>query len=130
MTDAAELAQADRRRPHVHVADADPPVRRRRWSPPPARSPDLRLGASPRATLHLLRAAKAAAALDDRDYVLPDDVQALAVPVLAHRLLPTAEAQIARRRRRQVVADIVARVPVPTSARGTGPSRCARPCAA
>ena len=38
-------------------------------------SPDLRLGASPRATLHLLRAARAAAALDDRDYVLPDDVQ-------------------------------------------------------
>ncbi|HEY5031873.1 MAG TPA: AAA family ATPase, partial [Actinomycetes bacterium] len=45
-------------------------------------SPDLRLGASPRATLHLLRAARAAAALDDRDYVLPDDVQRLAVPVL------------------------------------------------
>src|SRR5438046_1098596 len=44
-------------------------------------SPDLRLGASPRATLHMLRAAKAAAALDDRDYVLPDDVQKLAVPV-------------------------------------------------
>jgi MoxR-like ATPase len=76
-------------------------------------SPDLRLGASPRATLHLLRAAKAAAALDDRDFVLPDDVQRLAVPVLAHRLLITAEAQIARRSAQQVVADIVARTPVP-----------------
>ena len=63
-------------------------------------SPDLRLGASPRATLHLLRAARAAAALDGRDYVLPDDLQALAVPVLAHRLLPTAEAQIAPARDR------------------------------
>jgi len=52
-------------------------------------SPELRLGASPRATLHLLRASRAWAALDGRDYVIPDDVQALAGPVLAHRLLPT-----------------------------------------
>ncbi len=42
--------------------------------------PELRLGASPRATLHLVRAARAYAALDDRDYVVPDDVQDLAVP--------------------------------------------------
>jgi MoxR-like ATPase len=76
-------------------------------------SPDLRLGASPRATLHLLRAARAAAALDDRDYVLPDDVQRLAVPVLAHRLLLTAEAQIARRSPAQVVSDVVTRTPLP-----------------
>ncbi len=76
-------------------------------------SPDLRLGASPRATLHLLRAAKAAAALDERSYVLPDDVQKLAGPVLAHRLLVTAESQIARRGAGQIVADIVARTPLP-----------------
>ncbi len=76
-------------------------------------SPDLRLGASPRASLHLLRAARAAAALDNRDYVLPDDIQTLVGPVLAHRLLPTAEAQIARRTPEAVVADLVARVPVP-----------------
>jgi MoxR-like ATPase len=76
-------------------------------------SPDLRLGASPRATLHLLRAARAAAALDDRDYVLPDDVQRLAVPVLAHRLLLTAEAQIARRSPAQIVTELVARTPLP-----------------
>jgi len=76
-------------------------------------SPDLRLGASPRATLHLLRAARAAAALDDRDYVLPDDVQRLAVPVLAHRLLLTAEAQIARRNAAQVVTELVSRTPLP-----------------
>jgi len=55
-------------------------------------SPELRLGASPRATLHLLRASRAWAALDGRDYVIPDDVQRLARPVLAHRLLPTPEA--------------------------------------
>ncbi len=65
--------------------------------------PDLRLGASPRATLHLLRAAKASAALSGREYALPDDVQALAVAVLAHRLLPTAQAQLNRRTAEQVV---------------------------
>jgi MoxR-like ATPase len=76
-------------------------------------SPELRLGASPRAALHLVRAARAWAALSEREYVLPDDIQALAVPVLAHRLLPTAEAQIGRRTAEQVVADLVASVPVP-----------------
>src|SRR5690606_35929425 len=78
--------------------------------------PDLRLGASPRATLHLLRAAKASAALSGRDYALPDDVQALAVPVLAHRLLPTAQAQLNRRTAEQVVHDILQRTPVPAAA--------------
>ncbi|MEV4443020.1 MoxR family ATPase [Streptomyces sp. NPDC049577] len=75
--------------------------------------PDLRLGASPRATLHLLRAAKAAAALSGREFVLPDDVQALAVAVLAHRLLPTAQAQLNRHTAEQVVLDILQRTPVP-----------------
>jgi MoxR-like ATPase len=77
------------------------------------RSSELRLGASPRATLHLVRAAKAWAALRDREYVLPDDIQQLAVTVFSHRLLPTAEAQIGRRDTAQIVADIVARVPQP-----------------
>ena len=52
------------------------------------RDRDLRVGASPRATLHLVRAAKARAALDGREFVLPDDIDALAVSVLAHRLIP------------------------------------------
>ncbi len=81
-------------------------------------SPDLRLGASPRATLHLLRAARAAAALDDRDFVLPDDIQALTGPVLAHRLLLTAEAQISRRTAEDVVRDVLAAVPLPAAERG------------
>ena len=76
-------------------------------------TPELRLGASPRATLHLLRASRAWAALDGRDYVIPDDVQALAVPVLAHRLLPTAEALVAGQLPEQVLAGIVARLPLP-----------------
>ncbi|MCW2882056.1 MAG: methanol dehydrogenase regulatory protein [Sphaerisporangium sp.] len=76
-------------------------------------SPDLRLGASPRATLHLVRAARAHAALSGRDYVIPDDLQELAVPVLAHRLLPSLEAQGQRRRPEHVMAELVRRVPVP-----------------
>ncbi|MBR7673649.1 AAA family ATPase [Streptomyces daliensis] len=106
---------------HVHVAD---PVRRYAVELVSAtRShPDLRLGASPRATLHLVRAARASAALSAREYALPDDVQALAVPVLAHRLLPTAQAQLNRRTAEQVVAEIVQRVPVPPAAApGPGP---------
>jgi MoxR-like ATPase len=76
-------------------------------------SPELRLGASPRAALHLLRASRARAALDNRDYVIPDDVQALAIPVLAHRLLPTAEALVERKLPEQVVAKLVADIPLP-----------------
>jgi len=77
------------------------------------RSPDLRLGASPRAGLQLLRAARASAALSGRDHVLPDDVQSLAVPVLAHRLLLTPDAALGRRTAEQVVTELLATVPVP-----------------
>jgi MoxR-like ATPase len=77
-------------------------------------SADLRLGASPRATLQLLRTARAVAALDGRDYVLPDDLQNLAVSVLAHRIIPTAEAQLGRRTTDAIVADLVHRLPLPT----------------
>jgi len=76
-------------------------------------SPELRLGASPRAALHLLRATRAYAALDGRDFVIPDDVQALAVPVLAHRLLPSAEAMVGRELPDQVLSAIVRRLPLP-----------------
>ena len=68
--------------------------------------PDVRLGASPRATLHLVRACRAYAALDGRDYVIPDDVQTLAATVLAHRLFPAAEAE-------QVLSDLVNVIPLP-----------------
>jgi MoxR-like ATPase len=76
------------------------------------RSPHLRLGASPRAGLQLLRAARASAALAGRDHVLPDDVQLLAAPVLAHRLLLTADAALGRRSAEQVVAELLSTVPV------------------
>ena len=77
----------------------------------------LRLGASPRATLQLLRASRAHAALEGRDHVLPDDVQAIAVPVLAHRLIPTGETQLARKTTADVLHDLMRRVPVPAAGR-------------
>ncbi len=76
-------------------------------------SPELRLGASPRATLHLLRAGRSRAALDGRDFVIPDDMQALALPVLAHRLLPSAEAVVTRQSPERVLAAIVEHLPLP-----------------
>jgi MoxR-like ATPase len=76
------------------------------------RSSHLRLGASPRAGLQLLRAARASAALAGRDHVLPDDVQLLAAPVLAHRLLLTAGAALSRSAE-QVVTELLSTVPVP-----------------
>ncbi|GLV49797.1 hypothetical protein TBS_03780 [Thermobispora bispora] len=78
-------------------------------------SRDLRLGASPRATLHLVRSARAHAALAGRDYVIPDDLQELAVPVLAHRVLPSLDAQGLRHDPEQIIADLVRQVPVPDS---------------
>ena len=93
-------------------------------------SPDLRLGASPRAALQLLRTARAVAALEGREYVAPDDLQALVVPVLAHRVIPTAEAQLARRTTDAIVSDLLHRIPVPGDRRnhggGAGPDPRAR----
>jgi MoxR-like ATPase len=73
---------------------------------------DVRLGASPRASIHLLRAAKAIAAMDDRDYVLPDDIQFVAVPVLAHRLILQAEARLSRVTGQDIIGSLVATIPV------------------
>jgi MoxR-like ATPase len=84
------------------------------------RLPDLRLGASPRATLQLVRAAKAQAALAGRGFVVPDDVQAVAVPVLAHRLLLTPDAMAARRSAVDVVRGLLGRQPVPGPPRPAG----------
>jgi MoxR-like ATPase len=77
------------------------------------RLPELRLGASPRSTLHLVRAARAQAALAGREFVVPDDLQSIAVPVLAHRLVLTAEAIAARRSPNDLIRGLLQRVPVP-----------------
>jgi MoxR-like ATPase len=114
VTDAAEIRKLIGIVRQVHVAEA---VQRYAVALTSAtrRSEDLTLGASPRATLHLVRAAKAMAAMKGRDYVLPDDVLGLAQPVLAHRLLPSVEASMSGRSTASVLEGIVASVPVPSS---------------
>jgi MoxR-like ATPase len=84
------------------------------------RAGEIRLGASPRATLQLLRAAKAWAALHARQYVLPDDLQHLLNPVFGHRLLMTAEAHVAGRSTNDVLARIASTVPIPAGAGHVG----------
>ena len=73
----------------------------------------IEVGASPRASLALARAAQAHAALHGRDYVLPDDIQGLAVPVLAHRLILTPHAELTGRIAADVLAALVQETPAP-----------------
>ena len=78
-----------------------------------ASCPSVSLGASPRAAVHLLGAAKAAARLAGRDYVTPDDVARMAVPVLHHRLVLTPEAELERFTADAAVRNALDAVPVP-----------------
>jgi MoxR-like ATPase len=78
------------------------------------RHPHLALGMSPRATLALQRAAKARAAASGRGYVVPDDIKALAEPVLAHRLLVTPEAQLQGIGAAAALDEVLRSVPVPS----------------
>jgi len=75
--------------------------------------PNLALGISPRGTLALYRASQALAAVRGRAYVTPDDVQELAEPVLAHRLVPSAPARLRGRPAGELVATLLKAVPVP-----------------
>ncbi|WP_448072722.1 AAA family ATPase [Georgenia yuyongxinii] len=77
----------------------------------------LRLGASPRAGLQLLRASRAHAALEGRDHVLPDDVQHLLLSVLAHRVLLSSEAELGGFGAEDVLGAVLAEVPVPARPR-------------
>ena len=77
------------------------------------RDPRLRLGVSPRGTLMLFRASQASAYLHGRDYVLPDDVQALTGYVLPHRLMLTSQSKYGGATKAQIIADIVKQVAVP-----------------
>ena len=76
--------------------------------------PSLQLGMSPRAALALQRASRALAAARGRDYVVPDDLKALARPVLEHRLTPTPEAQLGGINPADALDDVLASIPVPT----------------
>ncbi|MEY2421641.1 MAG: MoxR-like ATPase [Acidimicrobiaceae bacterium] len=76
--------------------------------------PRLALGMSPRASLNLQRAARSRAVAAGRNYVVPDDIKALAEPVLAHRLAVTPEAQLAGMRSADVLEEVLRTVPVPS----------------
>ena len=77
------------------------------------RHPQLALGMSPRATLALQRVARARAAADGRAYVVPDDLKAMAEPVLAHRLLVTPEAQMQGTSAGDALMEVLRSVPIP-----------------
>ena len=78
-------------------------------------SQSLRLGASPRGSLGLMRAGQARAALHDRDYVLPDDVKSLAIHVLAHRLILREEERLRGEIQEHLLEEMISQVPVPAS---------------
>jgi MoxR-like ATPase len=109
----AELIMAARR---VHVA---PPIRSYIVDlvHTSRQHADVYLGASPRASIMLLRAARAYAAADRRDFVIPDDVKILAQPVFGHRIIVTADAAMAGRDTNAVIADILDTVEVPVAER-------------
>ena len=113
VTDAASVAEAIVAVRDVHVTES-----LERYIVALCRAtrnhPDVELGASPRASLGLLRAARAAAALAGREYAVPDDVKALALHVLPHRLILRPEAQLAGLDPVRVVADVVDGTPAPT----------------
>ena len=112
VTDAATVATLIAAVRQVHVAE---PIER--YLLAVCRStrahPDIELGASPRASLAMLRATRARAALSGRDHVLPDDVKALAPHLLPHRLILTPDAQLAGRTPADAIEDVIAGVPAP-----------------
>jgi MoxR-like ATPase len=109
---AEDIAQARR---DVRAVAVEPPLftyiasvlrRTREW-------PALTLGVSPRGGVHLLQVSKAIAAMDGRDYLLPDDVKRAAVPVFRHRLVLKPDADLEGLTADQVTADVLAAVDVP-----------------
>ncbi len=75
----------------------------------------LQVGASPRGSLALLKLSRARAAMDGRDYVVPDDVKSVAVPALAHRLVLRPELWVQRIRAEAVIEECLASVPAPSA---------------
>ena len=75
--------------------------------------PALLLGVSPRGAIALIRAAQACAVLSGRDYILPDDVQRMALPVLSHRLILTPEARMKGQSAQKILLSLLSSVPVP-----------------
>ena len=114
VNDARGVAEMIEQAREVHVA---PAIRRYIVDMVEAtrRHSDVYLGASPRASIMILRASRALAAADERDFVTPDDVKTLALPSLAHRIIVTADAVMTGRSPEVILREIVAEVPVPVS---------------
>jgi MoxR-like ATPase len=115
VTGAAELLDAQKAVRAVHVADG---VREYTYRIVAATrdNPRLTLGASPRAGVHLLVAAQAAAAIAGRDFAAPDDLKDVAGMVLPHRLIVAPDAEIEGISAHDILLDILANVPVPRGA--------------
>ena len=84
--------------------------------------PDVYLGASPRGSLNLYRSSQALAALEGRDYVIPNDVKQLAVAVLAHRLIIKSQASLREIDPDSIVREILAQVPIGEASSATAGS--------
>jgi len=89
-------------------------------------SPRVQVGASPRGTLALLKTSRARAAVAGRDFVTPEDVKAVAVPALAHRLILRPELWVRRVRTEEVVRELLEQVPTPPAEEPRAPSPAAR----
>ena len=112
VTDAAELTALQTRAAEVYISDAVAEYIVALAGATRSHSA-LTMGASPRGSRGLYRAAKVWAAMEGRSYVTPDDVQHLAVPVLAHRLVLTGEARFSGKTPEGVVREILSAVEVP-----------------
>lgn len=84
--------------------------------------PDLALGASPRASISLVRCAQARAVIEGREFVVPDDIKTLAVPALAHRVLPVSGLRLEPGRATEAVQEVVDKTTVPTTTAPPAPS--------
>ena len=113
MTDADSILAAREFISGLHVAD---PVRDYIVQIVRAtrESGDIRLGASPRAAIFLQQAARALAASKGRDFVLPEDVEAMAEPVLAHRIQLSSQARLSQTGAGQCIRAVCALIPKPT----------------
>lgn len=114
VTDAPGVASMIEQAREVHVAAA---IRRYIVDLVEAtrRHSDVYLGASPRASIMILRASRALAAAEERDYVIPDDVKALAAPCLSHKIIVTADAVMSGRSPEVVVRELLEDVAVPVA---------------
>ncbi len=112
VVEAAELVRLTAALGRLHV---DPAVRRYcvRITRATREEVSFELGASPRASLALFRTARAHAAINGRDFVLPDDVKAMAPHVLPHRLILSTQSRLRGRDTSELLADVIRRVPVP-----------------